>query len=63
MSHPHGSAAHDAAANEQPYFPRAEWEALRASDASACRAIVVLLLSILTIGLFLYLGVAWWVTR
>jgi hypothetical protein len=41
----------------QPYFAESEWLRFQADDRRAAATIVVLMGSIFTIGLFLYIGV------
>jgi hypothetical protein len=53
-SHEHG---HGHSASLKP-FTDAEWAALQADDKKAGQAVIGLMVSIFTIGLFLYLGVA-----
>lgn len=49
------------ASNENPAaetFTAAQWDKLRAEDYAAAKAVVVLMLSIFSIGVFLYAAVA-----
>jgi hypothetical protein len=52
---------HHAMLTEQTYFPPAEWQALRDSDFTAGKHIVLLMAGIFVTGLFMYSIVAWWV--
>jgi hypothetical protein len=58
MRHPdeHGHASH--ATEERPYFPAAEWEQFQKDDIAAGKAIILLMSSIFTMGLFIYIIVA-----
>ena len=58
MSHSveHGPVSH--ATEERPYFPAAEWEQFQKDDIAAGKAIILLMSSIFTIGLFIYIIVA-----
>jgi hypothetical protein len=47
--HPHGTASH-----VEALFPPAEWQAFHESDRQAATAIVVLMVSIFSIGVVLY---------
>jgi hypothetical protein len=54
-----GSAGHAIA----PPFPPEEWQQFRNSDVGACKAVVLLMGSIFTIGLILYSTIdylIWW---
>jgi hypothetical protein len=44
--------------NDRPYFPAAEWEQFQKDDIRAGGAVIVLMASIFTIGLFLYTVIA-----
>jgi hypothetical protein len=46
----------------QTYFSEGEWQSLRTEDLSGAKAVVGLMAGIFTIGLALYLFVAWWVS-
>jgi hypothetical protein len=58
---PGSTAPHTETAPGHPYFPAAEWEAFRQDDKTAAKYIVGLMVGILIVGLFLYIGVALWV--
>jgi hypothetical protein len=47
----------------QTIFTPSAMEAFHADDKKAAAAIVGLMVGIFTLGLFLYLGVCYWVTR
>jgi len=61
MSDTHAHQEH-AAATHGPYFSDAEWQSLQASDRSAARAVVALLLGVFCTGIVLYSIVVWAVT-
>jgi hypothetical protein len=67
MTHPsfpeHGhstspSSQQSSASAGQLHFPAAEWAEFQAEDVHAAKAVVGLMMSIFTIGLLLYSGVA-----
>ena len=57
-SHDHHSTT---AGGPPPYFTEAEWEEFHHEDVKAGKAIVVLMSGIFTIGLFLYMAIAFMV--
>jgi hypothetical protein len=59
---PGSTAQHTETSPGQPYFPAAEWEFFRQDDKTAAKYIVGLMVGIFIVGLFLYIGVALWVS-
>lgn len=54
MNDPHAAHGHDHGAPAVNPFTPAEWDALRAADVAAARAVVVLMVTIFCIGIVLY---------
>lgn len=57
MSHPHDHGHGSHGASVEKHFSDADWSALQADDLHAGKAVIGLMVSIFSIGLFLYLGV------
>jgi hypothetical protein len=62
MAHAHASdQASQIIGTSPPYFAEADWARLQEDDKRAGIAIVGLMAAIFTIGLFLYMGICFWV--